>query len=129
MSTAIGCYIYDDMANTLHDGTVKDWIASFKRGSFPFKHTTGHVDIFLCQPLKISILWAFHINEFITVLVHADKKKISAKWIPNCLNSDEKLASVEILRSISARLKKIRSFWAAVEMYETLVKFSNLETK
>lgn len=150
-----GKEIYEDMLETLGDqcpsyATVKNWIASFKRGKLSVEDdkrpgrpisvsTPENIDAVhdmilsdrriglkhIAETLKISYERVHHI-----VHVDLDMKKISAKWIPKCLNADQKRARVEASRSICARFEEDPDFLSrVVTMDETWVHFYDPETK
>lgn len=117
--------IHDCMMQTLADkcpsySTVKKWCANFQRGDFetedagrsgrPSTVTTPEIvdqvhDLILtdrrisaktiAETLKIS-------RERVAVIIHdhLGMQKLSAKWVPKCLNADEKRKRVETSRLI-----------------------------
>lgn len=150
-----GKEIYDDMSKTLGEvcpsyATVKNWVASFKRGkisvedddrpgrpisvSTPENVNAVHDMILsdrrisikqISETLKISCERVHHI-------IHADldMKKISAKWIPKCLNADQKRARVKSSRSLCALFDKDPDFLnRVITMDETWLYFYDPETK
>lgn len=150
-----GKQIYEDMLNTLGDqcpsyATVKNWTASFKRGKFSIEDddrsgrpvsvsVPENIDAVhdmilsnrriglkqISEALNISYERVHHI-----VHVNLDMRKIAAKWIPKCLNVDQKRARVEASRSICARFENDVDFLnRIVTMDETWVHFYDPETK
>ena len=64
------------------------------------------------------------------VHVNLDLRKIAAKWIPKCLNIDQKRANVEASRSICARFENDVDFLSRIDTKdETWVHFYDPETK
>ena len=109
--------------------TVKNWVAHFKRGDFstcdaprPGRHKTvttteiidqihelvsedGHISAkSIAEQLGITL-------ERVGSIINEDldMRKLSAKWVPKCLNSDEKFNGF-------SRLSKFWNFFGAIQM-------------
>lgn len=151
-----GKEIYADMLDTLKDhcpsyATVKNWVAEFKRGRTDVKdeHRVGrpvsvstfeNVDSvhdmilddrriglkYIAETLNISYERIFHI-------VHHDlgMRKLSAKWIPKCLNADQKRLRVTTSKSLCRLFKEDSSniLDRIVTMDETWIHHYDPETK
>jgi histone-lysine N-methyltransferase SETMAR len=63
----------------------------------------------IAQTVKISYERVHHV-----IHVDLDMKKISAKWIPKCLDADQKRARVEASRSICTRFEEDADFLSRV---------------
>jgi histone-lysine N-methyltransferase SETMAR len=130
--------------------TLKNWIVSFKRGRFSVENekrpgrpisvsTLENINAVynmiladrrngfkhIAETLEISYERVHHI-----IHVDLDMKKISAKWIPKCLNADQKRAWVEASRLICTLFEEDADFLSrVVTMVETWVHFYDPETK
>ena len=109
--------------------TVKNWVVQFKRGDFstcdaprPGRHETVTTPVIIDQIHELiledrrisaeSIAEELGISrERVRSTVHEDldMRKLSAKWVPKCLNADQKSqrcqSSEQILEFFSARSK------------------------
>lgn len=151
-----GKEIYDDMLTTLGDqcpsySTIKNWVADFKRGrkdvtdekrsGRPISVSTQeNIDAVhdmildnrriglkrISETLNISYERVFHI-------VHNElgMKKLSAKWIPKCLNADQKRLRVTTSQWICNQFNDRKSNFLdrLVTMDETWIHYYDPETK
>jgi len=109
--------------------TVKNWVAQFKRGGFstcvaplpgrPKTVTTpeiiDQIHELISQDRRISTKWIAEqleiSRERVGSITHedVDMRKLSAKWVPQCLNADQKLqrchSSEQLLEFLSAPSK------------------------
>ena len=150
-----GKEIYDGMSKTLSEvcpsyATVKNWIASFKQGKVSNEDddrpgrpisvsTVENVDAVHDMILSYHRISIEQVSETLKNscervhhIIHADldMKQISAKWIPKCLNTDQKRARVETSRSSCALFNESPEFLIHVlTMDETWLYFYDPETK
>ena len=111
--------------------TIKNWVAQFKRGDFStcdaprpgrpktatIPETVDQIHELILGDGRISSksiaeqLGTSH--EWVGSIVHddLDMQKISAKWVPKCLNADQKRQ-----RCCSSRLSNFWNFFCAIQM-------------
>ena len=130
-----GKEIYDDMFKTLGNlcpsyATVKNWVASFKRGEFAVEDgkrsgrpisvsTPENIEAVHDMILSDRRIGIKHISEALNIsservhhIIHTDldMKKISAKWIPKCLNADQKRVRMKACAPCAPVLMKMLIF-------------------
>lgn len=151
-----GKEIFADMIETLGDqcpsyATIKNWVAEYKRGRSDVKdeHRPGR-PISVTTPENIdsvhdmilenrrigikSIAEALHISyERVCHIIHHDlgMRKLSAKWIPRCLNVDQKRVRLTTSKEICRRFAEDSSNFLdrLVTMDETWIHNYDPETK
>lgn len=151
-----GKEIFADMTETLDNqcpsyATIKNWVAEFKRGRSDVKdeHRSGRpisvttpenidsVHDIILQDRRIGLK---HIAETLHIccervfhIVHheLDMRKLSAKWIPKCLNADQKRVRLTMSKEICRRFEEDSSNFLdrLVTMDETWVHHYDPETK
>ncbi|XP_069832276.1 histone-lysine N-methyltransferase SETMAR-like [Dendropsophus ebraccatus] len=146
--------IHDDMSQTLWNqyplySTVKNWVAKFKMG-----HLSTNDEEHLGQPRvivleKVDALHNLILENcrisakgianiigiscelvFVIIHKHLNMKKLSAKWVPKCLTTDQKSMRVKTSSFICQHFKTIMNFLdQLVSMYETWIYLYDPDTE
>lgn len=125
--------IHGDMLQTLGDqcpsySTVKNWVAKFKTGHFSTNdeehpgrprvvvvpEIVDAVHKLIPENHRISAKAIADImgisGERVIIHEHLDMKKLSAKWVPKCLTTDQKSMRGKTSRSICQRFRTAKNF-------------------
>lgn len=148
--------IYEDMSRTLKKtcpsyATVKNWVSSFERGKTsiqdeprsgrPISASTQEniekVHEMILENRRISIRIIAETlklcKERVGKIIHEDldMNKLSAKWIPKCLNSDQKQRRVQSSKVILSHFARNKSKFInqILTVDETWLHFFDPETK
>jgi histone-lysine N-methyltransferase SETMAR len=147
--------IFEDMSETLNEecpsnSTIKYWVSNFKRGDFSTKDgersgrpisatTQENIDAIHDMILEDRRISSKKIAEILSLSTERvsfvirdvlDMRKLSAKWVPKCLNSDQKRERVETSKAILSRINDQPDFFSRiVTMDETWLHHYDPETK
>jgi len=122
--------------------TVKNWVAQFKRSDFsicdaprPGRHKTVTTPQIIDQIHELiledgrisakSIPEQLDISrELVASIIHEDldMRNLSVKWVPKCLNADQKRQ-----RCSTSRLSNIWNFFGAIQMISCRARWVNMD--